>query len=216
MIEILGIKRVLVLAVLIAINAMLAFWVYTNLSPKYENQDRQLRTVQGQINTTRQSLDQILTEFGQIERQKEHFETLKKRGFFDEQNRIEAQNLLQEILYKSQVVSARATIGGGKVSDPPALSEAGHQVLTSPISIEITALEDVDIYRYLWLLEKGFSGYIHVKTFNLNRQADITREILQSIISGQNPEIVSAKIEADWVTLIPTSGRNQQQGGVGW
>lgn len=209
MIDILGIKRILVLTLVIAINGILAFFVYANLVPQYEKQERELRSIQGQISTTGQRLDQILTEFDQIEQQKIRFDALKDRGLFDSQNRIKAQDLLESILFQSKVTSAKATIGGGKSAPHPSVAESGYNVLTSPISIEIQALNDIDVYKYLWLLEKQFKGYIDVKEFTLNRQGNVTREVLQSIISGQNPTIVSAKIKVDWITLIKT---DQQQG----
>lgn len=217
MINILGIRRIVILVAFLMLNAALVFLYYNVFSPQLVSKEQEKNGLLGQIGGVRNELNNIQIEFSLLEEQQKNFNKLEAIQFFDKQDRRRAQEILEVMQDRSSVLSAKASISGGALIDHPEAERAQHKILESSIQIEISAMEDTDIFRYLWLLENRFPGYVDIKTFTLERKVDVNRELLQKIISGEKPEIVSAKIAADWKTMIPASaaiggGESGQQG----
>ncbi len=202
MIDILGPKRVLVLSILSGFSALFLFIVYGSMVPNYEQKSNQLSAIQGQVSNLNFELNEVLRDFDLINAQKDDFQKLKSIGFMEKQKRGEAQEALQKILEETGVLSSKASIGRGEISDHPKLAETKYKLLKSPVKIEVAALKDADIYGYLAALKEALPGFIGITEFNVSRLNDVSRETLQAIISNKKPAMVSANITADWITLI--------------
>jgi hypothetical protein len=218
MINILGIKRIVTLASLLALVGILAFLNYSVFAPQLETKEQEKNTLQGQINTVRNDLNSIQIEFSLLEEQRGSFDKLEAMQFFERQDRRKAEEILEVIQERSHVLSAKTAISGGVLEDHPEAQRAQYKILNSPLQIEIAAMEDTDIFRYIWLLENRFPGYIDVQSLTFDRMINVDRELLQKIISGELPTIVTAKMEASWKTMIPETDALVQgeslQGGV--
>lgn len=202
MVNVLGIKRIIILGALIALNLVVAGLLYGVFKPEEVKKKNELSSVKRQVSTLRNDLSKILVEFEQLETQKEEFATLKQKSFFEEQDRRQAQEILEQIQDASGVISAKASIGGGKTEDHIEAQKSDHKIVISIINIEIAALDDTDIFNYVWLLENKFPGYVDIKEFSYERVEDVDREVLQKISAGEFPQVVKAKISAEWKTMI--------------
>ena len=205
MIKILGIKRILALVLLVAVNAALAAGVYLYAAPEILSKENQLRSVRGEISTRQADIDRMQVEFSKLEEQQAIFETLKKRGFFGNQGRREAQLVFENIQQKAGVVSAVANIQAGVIEDNPEAQKAAHKILRSPVTLKIQAMDDVDVFRYIFLLEKYFPGHVMIENIEIKRIADVSGTILRSIATGSSPGLVEANIGLTWRSMIPES-----------
>lgn len=205
MIKVLGKKRILLLAALAALNVLFAALVYLYLIPQTEGQEKGLKSISSKVKTVQKDLDFIQQEFDQLEIQKEQFEKLRVKGFFDAQKRRQAEDILQQIQKQSEVISAKASIGAGKTIENEEAKKAAHVVLESPINIRIEALDDVSIYNYVYLLENFFPGHLYVDDITMTRKEDVTGTALRSIAGGQNPPLVVGIVNLSWSTMIPES-----------
>jgi hypothetical protein len=215
MIRILGVKRILVLLVLVVLNGLFATGVYLYLMPQKLQKERDLSGVRGQIGTLQGDIDRLQIEFDQLEAQQAQFDILNERGFFSSQGRRQAEKTLENIQKQAGVISAVASIKSGTVEDSEEAQKAAHKILVSPISIQVEALDDVDVFRYLFLLEKFFPGHLTITNINVERTSDISGPVLRSIASGSNPALVTASIEMLWRTMIPESEVMNTDAGVG-
>lgn len=205
MIKVLGKKRILLLALLVALNAIFAAVVYLYLIPQTEGQEKKLKSINNQVKTVQQDLEFTRQEFDQLEVQKEQFEKLRDKGFFDTQKRRQAEDVLQQIQKQSGVISATASIGAGKTIENEDAKKAAHVVLESPISVKIEGLDDVSIYNYVYLLQNFFPGHVYVKDITMTRMQEVTGSVLRSVAGGQNPVMVVAILNLNWSTMIPES-----------
>ena len=203
MIGVLGFKRVLLLAVLVAMNGVLAAGTYMYLIPENDTKERELRGLRGQVSTLRSDISRMQVEFEQLEQQKEEFERLAADGFFKLQGRRQAENIFSEIQKSSGVTKAIASIDAGVIEDNPEAQKAAHKILRSPIEIRLEAIDDVNIFKYLYLVEHYFPGHITVEDIRLERTADVTGTVLRAIATGKNPPLVQADVEMVWRTMIP-------------
>ena len=205
MIAVLGFKRVVMLAVLIGVNIVLAMSIYMYMKPETQKKERELRGLRGQVSTVRSDIDRMQVEFEQLEDQKAEFERLAADGFFKNQGRRQAELILSEIQKTSGVSKAIASIQAGEIEDNEEAKKAAHKILRSPIEIRLQAIDDINIYHYLFLVENYFPGHITIEELNLERSADVTGTVLRAIASGTNPPLVNADVEMVWRTMIPES-----------
>lgn len=214
MIKVLGKKRVLGLFILIGINIVLIGGVYMYLTPQKIKKERELRGMRGQIATMQGDIERLQIEFEQLEYQQAEFEDLKADGFFGTQNRRDAKLALEALQKEAGVVSAVANIKPGTFVDDEEAAKAEHKVLSSPISVRVEAVDDIDIYKYLSLLETSFPGHVSLEKLTLSRKAEITATILRAISSGRNPPLVQAEIDLVWRTMVPVADVLPEEGAL--
>lgn len=205
MIRVLGVKRVFVLVALLLLNAIFAASVYFYLMPEKDRKEREIRSMRAQISGLHSDIDRLQIEFDQLEEQQEQFSVLNDKGFFDSQDRRQAELIFKKIQKEAGVVSAVASIQAGEIEDNEEAKKAEHKILKSPISISIESVDDIDVFRYLYLVKNFFPGHLTVTSLNLERKADVSGIVLRSIANGRNPELVHADINMMWRTMIPES-----------
>jgi hypothetical protein len=202
MIGVLGIKRVVVLAALVALNALLAASAYLYLTPEIVKKEREERSIRGEVGKLRSDIDRMQVEFEQLEEQKAEFERLAADGFLREQNRRQAELVFGQIQRKSGVNKAVASVDAGIIEDNEEARKAGHKILSSPMEVKIQAVDDINVYNYIHLIEHYFPGYVAIEDVFIERKSNVTGAVLQSIASGQNPPLVEANVKMVWKTLI--------------
>jgi len=203
MIAVLGIKRVVVLLSLVVFCALLGATVYMYLTPEMQVKKRELQGLQGQVSTLRADIERMQVEFEQLEDQKEEFEVLAADGFFKDQGRRQAEQILNRIQKTSGVSKAIASIQSGVFEDNTEAKKAEHKILKSLIEIKLEAFDDINIFHYLFLVEHYFPGHITVEDVHLERRADVTGTVLRAIATGSNPSLVEADVKMMWRTMIP-------------
>lgn len=213
MIKVLGVRRIVMLLALLGVNALFAYLAYMHLIPQKDIKERELRGVRGQASTLQADIDGLQIEFEQLDEQREEFEVLKKDGFFDGQSRRQAELIFQKIQERSGVISAVASVSAGDFEENVEAEKAGHNILKSPITINIEAVNDLDVFRYIYLVDEFFPGHVAIDSINLERQSDVSGTVLRGIASGKNPPLVTAQLELLWRTMIPKDQETQTQGG---
>ncbi|MFK7839968.1 MAG: hypothetical protein AB8B83_06515 [Bdellovibrionales bacterium] len=211
MIKILGFRRILTLAVLVLINLAAGLSAYMYFMPQKETKTRELNGVRSQVSTLKTDIEGLKVEFEKLDEQVIQHEKLKQDGFFDSQSRRRAEEILKEIQERSGVVSAIASIAAGKFEENEEAKKSNHQILKSPIEIRLEAVSDLDVFRYIYLMEEFFPGHVSVENVNIKREADISGVILRAVASGKNPELVTADLELAWRTMIPIEEENERR-----
>lgn len=210
MIGVLGVKRIVALILLLCVNALLAVTVYQYLIPREAEQGRELGTLRGQISTAQGDISRMEVEFDQIQAQKEEFEKLEKDGFFKDQSRRQAEDVFKQIQRTSGVATAVASISTGTLDTNEEAQKVEYKILKSPVQIKLEAIDDVDLFHYLFLVDNYFPGHVAVEKITIERQADVNGTILRSIAAGDNPPLVTATIDVLWRTMIPAAGTHEE------
>lgn len=203
MIDIIGVKRVIIIAVLIGINALLGAVTYLYMIPQEEDTSRRLNALRSEIRTAQSDIQAIQVEFDQLGKQQDAFEELRETGFFKNQTRNQAKDLFEVIQENSGVIAAVASVKSGRIEENPDAQKAKHKILASEIDIDIKAYDDTHIYKYIALVQKNFIGHLSLNSVTMTRIAEVTPEALRVLTSGGKPELVSAKLNMTWRTMIP-------------
>ncbi len=203
MIGVIGLKRLVVLLVFIAINACLAASIYLYFTPEQKSKEVRERSLRNQLRSVQSDIDRVQLEFEQLDQQQDEFDLLKERGFFSMQSRSDAKKMFSLLQNKSNVISAVVSVKPGTVVDDEEAAKAKHKVLVSPIKIKIEAFDDGDLYRYIDLLEKEFPGHVSIDSLEIERVRDVNAAVLRAISSGANPVMIKANIILSWRSMVP-------------
>lgn len=212
MIKVLGVKRVLTLMILLLVNMALAGGLYGVLIPQTEKTERDLRVARAAVQTRRTEIQTLQTEYQQIQEQKNLFGDLDKARFFTTQDRVEARRMIEAIQAESNVLSAKYSIGAAEVIEDPVASIADHVIMRSPVSVKVDALDDADIYNFIYWIENAFPGQAAVSSLKVERTLDIDEVSLRQIGNSIPTVLVTADVVFDWNTMVPRAQVPRQLG----
>lgn len=203
MIKAVGYNKILLIVILGAL--LVATFLYNKeyLAPELLNQQRKLAAINSEISTMTNDLDQLRNQLSQFEKEKEDFASIQALGFFDSQNRVETKKLISQMQRESRLLTARYTVKPAQyISDDKTL-EAGYKILKTDMNFKLEAIEDVDIYKFIYLLNYGFPGQLHINDFVISKEADITLPLIRKIGVGQSESIIGATLNITWQTMVP-------------
>ncbi len=202
MIKLIGAKRLIIIAVLTGLCIVLAGASYMLIKPENEQVTRELAKLKSDINFKRSETDRFRQEMTEIQSEKNTFQSLQTLGFLGEQSRLEARKRIEAIQSYSRVLSVRYDIAPGKVENAETAADADQVLLKTEIKIDLDALDDADVYKFIHLMENAFIGHISVTSFELERVLDLNEVTLRQIGSGIPAVLVKAKIVLNWQTLL--------------
>ena len=205
-----GLKQTVLLVVLAAMTGAFYYYSYIHLAPAQRIVKTKVSVKQGEISTMRQEMTELKNGFNKFLDYKQKYDNIVSLGFFDDQNRLEAQKLIQLIQEKSRVISAKYAIRPLKQEDNERAEAADHNVVATEIDFNIDAVEDSDIYDFFFMLTQGFPGHIEVRNFSITKVADVTQPLLRKIGSGDPEAVVQGTISITWRTL--RKNENEEEG----
>jgi hypothetical protein len=205
MIQILGAKRVFILTILACAAVALGALVYGVTIPGSAQAKTDLQALEGRISTRRQELDGIRGEIERFSAQKDQFGELQKMGFFSSQDRILARAKFDELRALSRILTAKYKIDQATYETNEQIAKAGHVILKSSVTMGLEAIDDLDIYRLLYLLDSAFPGHAAVESLKITKTTDVTQALLRQIGNGIPSPIVKGELTFVWRTVLPES-----------
>ncbi|HPF78370.1 MAG TPA: hypothetical protein PLF01_03660 [Alphaproteobacteria bacterium] len=203
MIRIIGAQKFLALVLLAALMVLLAvYWVYS-LGPDIKVKERQWAMNKAEVARMTEDIDKLIKGIEQFAQQKDEFERIQKFGFFDPQNRPEARERLNSIQKESRVLSAKFTIKSAETEPNEKAKDAGYKILNTDIDFSLEALDDLDIYNFIYLMNYGFPGQISIQDINIARNSEITQPVLRQVGLGEPVPLVVAVVRLNWRTMVP-------------
>ena len=203
MIQIVGLRKVIILVLLVAANTALAAVTYLYVQPESGKLDRQLRSIKSQVAQKREDTDRLRNEFEEVQEKKVYFESLQASGFLSDQNRLDARRRIMDIQQFTKVLRAGYNINSASILRNKTTDEIGYVVLSSAIDVEVEALDDIDFYNFMYLMENAFPGHIAVTSVRLQRATDLSEVSLRQIGSGLSMTLVKGNVKFIWRTIVP-------------
>lgn len=203
MIKILGFRRVITLAIMVAVNLVLAGALYTLILPQKDKTEQELRNTRSAVNARRNEVATLKNEYEMIQEQKNLFENLQDAGFFTTQDRIDARKTIEQIQLESKVLAARYDIQAIEVRENTLAAGADHVILHSPIKVTLDALDDIDIYSFMYWAQNAFPGHVGIDSLTVQRRMDVDEVTLKQIGTGIPVVLVSATVDFSWNTMVP-------------
>lgn len=201
--EVLGLKRVLGLGLGLLVNGVMALLLYLYLMPATQSRTAELETLRAEVSTRTTEVAGLRQEIEAFEGQKTAFEDLKRLGFFSAQDRVTAREKIDEIRNLSKLLSIHYKIEPATYAKDSLIAKAKHVIVTSPLSVRLDAIEDKDIYRFLYLMDTVFPGHVALEELSLEKKMDVTQPVLRQIGTGVPVVLVAGDAKLTWRTVIP-------------
>jgi len=202
LISIIGYKRLIILGVLVGVNAVLAGILYGYLQPSNMQLDSQLSGLVSTISSRQTETEKLRQDYTLVVEQKAGFEQLQAQGFMSDQNRLSFRRRVAEIQQYTGVLEAAYDIDAGQAEANADAQTAKHSVLVSAVKMSINSMDDVDFFNFLFWIENGFPGQTMIDKVTLQRDTDVTEDVLKSISISGPVALTKGEIEFKWRTLV--------------
>lgn len=202
MIKAIGINKFFLLLLLAVFIALAVFYNYQIITPDVTKLNRQVMTNKSEVSQMTQDLNSLTAGLEKFAQQKDAFEKVRRLGFFDPQNRVVAKQLITNIQRDSRLMTAKYTIKPAENLDDEKAREAGYKILSTDIDFILEALDDADVYKFVYLINYGFPGQVIINKLNIERDMEITQPLLRRIGVGQAQPIIKATFEVTWKTMV--------------
>ena len=204
MIKLIGRKRFLALVILGMINIVLAAFLFLWVQPSSADAQTRLNSLNGQIGTLQTDIASIKEQIKTTRENIPYYNRLSNIGFFNNQDRFEAERVIQTIQKESGIKSANFTIGQLIDIQDDTAAQANYRLVMSPIMIkDLNAYNDVEVYKLIYLMNNSFTGHTRLKSLEMSRPLIITETDLENLKDPQKGvSFVRASAEFEWYTML--------------
>lgn len=204
--DLIGIKRTVILAILLGANIGLYGFSQVLFAPQMEKISKDLSKVKRQSSRYQKDLNAIKNDFDALGGQQEIFNNLTEKKFFGDVS-VPTQLDAMDLISQQTGVDALVKISAPREMKLSGMDRVDWVMVKREVVIDIKAFDDVDIYRYLDRVERELPGYLKVKDVTIRRNADYSADMLREIIRGKFPDIVTASLSYDWYLMKATNSQ---------
>lgn len=201
MLKVLGTKRITFMVVVLLLAAAIGSAYYYWILPERELVTAELNATKAATEVRYQEVAKMKEEYVLLQSQLRSFKALELRGFFNDQDRSNGIEKIEKLSNYSGVLKTKLKFGSGQLVSDPLADLASQVVLRSPVTLNVSAVDDVDVYSLLKFIEEKFPGDIDISSFRLKRVDIFNEAMLRKIGGGKPDSLVEAEIILDWLTM---------------
>lgn len=216
MIKLIGIKRALILAILLAANLAIAGIFFFGILPMRAKASADLTTVQGEISSLQGKINNVKQELADFKRNLPKYENLKSVGFFSAQDRFQLERDLNKVQEKSGLQGFSYTVSEVQTLENADAQKSNSRIIKSVIKIENPfALVDKQFYDFVHVMMRDFPAHVRLQSFSLARKGALDNETLKKIRSQDIRTLMDANAVFEWMTIVPAEKQEDKQSGWG-
>lgn len=199
-----GRKRFVLLVILAAICLGLAGIWQKVLLPQHQQLSAELTQVQSARNQLRTEINELPGKHAILEANENRYTTLRDRGFFLNQDRIEARARMIILRQEADIYGITYKIEPIEQLEDNSFVSETDQIVMSKIEVELRSVTDLEALDFVERMQQEFSGLVVLKELTLERADDaVSPENLQKLSKGEAVELVKGKASFDWYSIIP-------------
>lgn len=203
MMNLLGFKRLVIIGALLLLNVVLIPSLYLYFLPQNARLQSQLQDLTAQATQKATEAQNLREQFATIQQQKVLFENIQAAGFLTDQSRAVARRRIEEIQQFTHVLRAGYEVSAATIEKYDEATAAGYMVLDSPLTINVDALDDVDIYNFIYWIEMTMPGHIALEDLKMERNYTVNEGTLRNIGNGIPTVMVKGTMKVAWRTMVP-------------
>jgi|TARA_R110000868_G_scaffold320170_2_gene581122 hypothetical protein len=203
MLKVLGTKRVVFIIILAALNAGAGFG-YKYMSDTIAVKERQLNGIKRKVRDRFNEVKKVREQFATLRGQVSDYVRLEKNNFFEDQDRDVLREIFFEAQKKSQVLRAKYDVSPYTVKASAFITQPNLKWVNSNVRLSIEALDDIDVFSFIEILESEFPGYVQFQSVNITRHEELNADTLKKIGSGTPVSLVKADVSFLWHSVPET------------
>ena len=201
--KLIGVKRALILAILLAINLAIAAVYFLQIGPMKEEAQMRLAGVNGEISTQSQKISNIRADLAKFRETLPLYQELERRGFALNQDRFRMSRDLDDVRNRAKLAGFSFVINDIKKIANTEADAAQMQLIDSRIKIDnVVSLIDPPLYEFIDLMQSQFPAHVRVQSFEITRKDPLDAVALGKITRRESVNLISAKVTFDWLTVV--------------
>jgi hypothetical protein len=202
--KLIGIKRVILLAILAGINAAIAAAYFLWISPMLSDAQNSLSAMTGEISTLQGKIQNTKTELAEYKDNMPKYQVLQQRGFMSAQDRFQISRDLDAVRRSAGLTGFNFNINDLQVVESTEATNAKLRVLNSRISVDqVSSLLDVNLYDFADRMVTEFPAHVRLQQLSLKRKEPLNTTAFARIARQEPINLVLAAAEFDWITVVP-------------
>lgn len=213
--KLIGIARVILLSILIALNATIAAGYFLWIVPERDQAQNKLKAMKSDISSLQSKIQNTKVELAEYQKNLPAFQSLQRRGFIAQPDRFQIPRDLDRVRLDAKLGSFSFNVNVKNVQNQDA-EAARLKVFASRISVDnVSSLLDANFYDFIDLMASEFPEHVRLQKLSINRKDQINVVTLQKIAAKEPVSLLVAKAEFDWITAQPEDALPDQSGGPG-
>lgn len=186
----------------IAVLGLIATLGYPYASGKIELEQQRLNRLLSEISSTNAEITDTRREYDFVINNIPRYEQALERNILSPQDRLAARHMLDDLYYRHHLVSLNYEFS--QANFLPAGNT--HEVVSTPIVLQVGAMLDRDIMSMLRTLERSLPGYPVFRSITLKGIDTIQEADLVAIRAGTPVAFFQGEIRLEWRTARSVQG----------
>lgn len=202
MIELLGLKRAILLAVLVVVNLLIVGAYFGMIMPMKEEADMHLMNTRNEISRLQTEIENIKAELRSLKETMPQYEALEAKGFFLNQDRFFLGRTLEELKNRSELRGFSFSISDIREVPNSEAATANRRLIASTIKIDqISSLLDMSFFNFMHIIETYFPAHARIDSFSVAKLTKIDDQTLARIAKQPGASLINASLTMDWLTM---------------
>ncbi len=204
--KLIGIKRLILLAILAGVNAAIAAAYFLWIGPMLTDAQNSLTAVAGEISQLQGKIQNTKAELADYKENLPKYEALKASGFMSGQDRFQISRDLDAVRQASELGGFSFNISDLRTLNSDEATTAQLKVLNSRITLDqVGALLDKNFYDFAERMGTSFPAHVRLQRLEIKRSQPLNNQTLQRIAQRENVPLLTASSIFDWMTVVPAA-----------
>jgi len=209
MIKLIGFKRIVFLACLLALNLSALGIYFFSISPMLDDITAQKEQVEGQIRDLRGKISAAKADMIFLKAHLAEYNVMKDSGFFVNQDRFVISHVMEDLRAKEGISTFSFSVGDIKEIPNPDADAVNYKLISSRITVNnIVSPFDTSAYIMAQDIAHAFPGYARIQDLKVTRKGEVDEKSLKDISEGKPVSFVDTTLDVDWITMIPKPAEN--------
>lgn len=204
MIKMIGIKRLLMLGILLGINVALLVAYLFVVEPMRSEAQQKSDGISSEISDLQNKIQNTKQDLADFKRDLPKFKELQGKGFMSTQDRFQLSRDLNDVRNAAALAGFSFNVDDIKNVDNAEAKAAQEQLILSRITVDnVTSILDINFYDFIDKMQTMFPAHVRLESFSIERKDPVNQATLQKIAAKQPVSLFTAKASFDWLTMIP-------------
>ena len=202
--KLIGIKRLILLAILAGINAAIAAAYFLWIGPMLTDAQNSLTAVTSEISQLQGKIQNTKAELADYKENLPKYEVLKTRGFMSGQDRFQISRDLDFVRQKAELGGFSFNISDLRTLPSDEATAAQLKILNSRITLDqVGSMMDKNFYDFAERMGTTFPAHVRLHRLEIRRSLPLNNSTMRRIAQLENVPLLTASTVFDWMTVVP-------------
>ncbi|MBU6475588.1 MAG: hypothetical protein KGL10_01000 [Alphaproteobacteria bacterium] len=204
MIKLIGLKRIVVLVFLVALNLM-ALGVYLfSVGPMLDGVQSQKDALSGAISGLHGRIAGVKADTAYMQENISKYTALQAEGFFLPENRFTVKDAMEKLRVAAGISNFAYSVGNVKDIPNKDAGAVHYKLIDSAIGVDhIVSPLDANIYLLVQDIDRSFPAFVRLQSMQIHRSRPVDAQSLKAIANGQPVSFVDATLAFEWIAMVP-------------